>query len=113
MPDAYLVAFSEHFVSVVQLVRVDLAGEAQQGDVHGGHVASWHLTLLLSHLGGGPTQLAEGVCLTVQLQHRRICACITAAEACVMLPSVQYTDAYNSLQSHILCCTYYVSCFTT
>lgn len=62
---SYLVTFGEHFVSEVQLVGVDLASKAQQGNVHGSHVACWHLSLLLGHFCGRCTQLVEGICLAV------------------------------------------------
>lgn len=61
----YLVTLCEHFVSEVQLVRVDFASEAQQGNVHGCHISGKHLSLLLGHFGGGCTQLVEGICLAV------------------------------------------------
>lgn len=76
---AYLVTLSQHFVSEVQLVGVDLSGEAQQGNVHGGYITCRHLSLLLRHLGRGCTQLVEGISLAVQLQDRLVCACVTAA----------------------------------
>ena len=66
---ASLVTLSEHSASVVQLVRVHFVCEAKQRDVHGGNVASWHLTVLLCDSGGGSAELGEGVCLAVRLQY--------------------------------------------